>query len=79
MFSLEASVHTRIPSELESSAGVGLPARLIEWNQPPFVLHISFQLHVGRKPLDYVEAEVGLGSAAGNKIFIGLSTAEGTL
>src|SRR5579859_483766 len=77
--SLKAPVDAGIPSELERSAGVGLPSRLIQRNQPPFVLQIRLQLHLGCKPLDYIEAEVALGGPAGNKILIGLRTPEGSL
>ena len=76
---LEAPGHTRVPRKLEGGAGVGLLSRLIQRNQPAFVLHIGFQLHVGRQPLDYIEAKVSLGSAAGDKVFRCLATSEGNL
>ena len=76
---LEAAIEFWIPGELDGGAGVGLPSRFVERNQPLLVLHVGFQLNVRCEALNHIEAEIGLRGAAGDKVLIGFVATVGKL
>ena len=65
---LEPPIQAGIPGELEGGAGIGLQPGLVERNQPALILHVGLDFNIGSQALYQVEAEVVLGSAAGNEV-----------